>query len=37
MSPKDLVLDLYKSDVLLDKNEVSKFLHPEDLIRMEQQ
>lgn len=32
MSPKDLVLDLYKSDVLLDKNEVSKFLHPDIVI-----
>ena len=29
MKPKDIVLDFYKSDVLLDKNTVSEFLHPE--------
>ena len=29
MQPKDVVLDFYKSDVLLDRNAVDKFLHPE--------
>ncbi len=29
MQPKDLVLDFYKSDVFLDRNAVSEFLHPE--------
>ena len=29
MQPKDLVLDFYKSDVLLDRNAVSEFLHSE--------
>lgn len=29
MSPKDRVLELYKSDVLLDKNAVAALLHPE--------
>jgi len=29
MKPKDIVLDFYKSDVLLDKKSVSELLHPE--------
>lgn len=29
MKPKDIVLDFYKSDVLLDKKTVSELLHPE--------
>lgn len=29
MSPKDIVLELYKSDVLLDKIAVGQLLHPE--------
>jgi hypothetical protein len=29
MKPKDIVLDFYKSDVLLDRKAVSEFLHPE--------
>ncbi len=29
MQPKDLVLDFYKSDVILDRNAVNEFLHPE--------
>ncbi len=29
MKPKDIVLDFYKSDVLLDKKAVSELLHPE--------
>lgn len=29
MSPKDIVLELYKSDVLLDKEAVAQLLHPE--------
>jgi len=29
MSPKDIVLELYKSDVLLDKEAVARLLHPE--------
>jgi predicted SnoaL-like aldol condensation-catalyzing enzyme len=29
MTPKDIVLELYKSDVLLDKLAVSNLLHPE--------
>jgi hypothetical protein len=29
MKPKDIVLDFYKSDVLLDKKIVSELLHPE--------
>jgi len=29
MKPKDLVLEFYKSDVLLDKKAVSELLHPE--------
>jgi len=29
MKPKDIVLDFYKSDVLLDRKSVSEFLHPE--------
>ena len=29
MKPKDIVLEFYKSDVLLDKKTVSELLHPE--------
>jgi hypothetical protein len=29
MTPKDIVLEFYKSDVLLDKKAVSELLHPE--------
>jgi hypothetical protein len=29
MKPKDIVLDFYKSDVLLDKDKVSELLHPQ--------
>lgn len=29
MKPKDIVLDFYKSDVLLDRKAVSELLHPE--------
>jgi len=29
MKPKDIVLELYKSDVLLNKETVGKLLHPE--------
>lgn len=29
MKPKDIVLDFYKSDVLLDRKTVSELLHPE--------
>ena len=29
MKPKDIVLDFYKSDVLLDRNTVSVLLHPD--------
>lgn len=29
MKPKDIVLDFYKSDVLLDRKAVSEILHPE--------
>ena len=29
MQPKDLVLDFYKPDVLLDREAVDKFLHPD--------
>jgi hypothetical protein len=29
MTPKDIVLEFYKSDVLLDKKTVSELLHPE--------
>ncbi len=29
MSPKDVVLEFYKSDVILDKNAVAGFLHPD--------
>lgn len=29
MKPKDIVLDFYKSDVLLDRATVSELLHPE--------
>lgn len=29
MKPKDIVLEFYKSDVLLDKKAVSELLHPE--------
>lgn len=29
MKPKDIVLEFYKSDVLLDRNTVSELLHPE--------
>jgi ketosteroid isomerase-like protein len=29
MSPKDIVLELYKSDVLLDKEAVTQLLHPD--------
>ena len=29
MSPKELVEDFYKSDVILDKNQVKQFLHPD--------
>ena len=29
MKPKDIVLDFYKSDVLLDRKTVSDLLHPE--------
>lgn len=29
MQPKDLVLDFYKADVLLDRNAVDQFLHPD--------
>lgn len=29
MKPKDIVLEFYKSDVLLDRNSVSELLHPE--------
>ena len=32
MTPKELVLDLYKSDVLLHKSEVQELLHPEIII-----
>ncbi|WP_297516828.1 nuclear transport factor 2 family protein [Flavobacterium sp.] len=32
MQPKDLVLDLYKSDVLLHRDAVKQFLHPELII-----
>ncbi len=32
MKPKDVVLELYKSDKLLDKAFVSKLLHPEVLV-----
>jgi predicted SnoaL-like aldol condensation-catalyzing enzyme len=28
-TPKDIVLDFYKSDVLLDKRTVGEFLHPD--------
>lgn len=29
MKPKDIVIDFYKSDVLLDRKTVSELLHPE--------
>ena len=32
MSAKEIVLDLYKSDVLLNKNEVAELLHPDIII-----
>jgi hypothetical protein len=32
MKPKDIVLELYKSDVWLDRKIVSKLLHPEVII-----
>jgi predicted SnoaL-like aldol condensation-catalyzing enzyme len=32
MKPKDIVLELYKSDVLLDTNSVREIIHPEVLI-----
>ena len=32
MKPKDIVLEFYKSDVLLDKKTVSELLHPEVLM-----
>ncbi len=32
MSAKEIVLDLYKSDVLLNKSEVAELLHPEIII-----
>ncbi len=32
MKPKDIVLEFYKADVLLDKKTVSELLHPEVII-----
>jgi predicted SnoaL-like aldol condensation-catalyzing enzyme len=32
MTPKELVLDFYKNDLILDKSEVNEFLHPDILI-----
>lgn len=32
MTPKEIVLEFYKSDVFLDKNAVSELLHPEVLL-----
>ena len=32
MTPKELVLDFYRNDLLLDKSEVNEFLHPDLII-----
>lgn len=32
MQPKEIVLDFYKSDVILNKDQVKEFLHPDLLI-----
>jgi hypothetical protein len=32
MSPKELILDFYKNDLILNKSEVNEFLHPDLII-----
>ena len=32
MQPKEIVLEFYKSDVILDKNLVNQFLHPDVIV-----
>ena len=32
MQPKEIVLEFYKSDVILNKTEVSEFLHPDIMV-----